>query len=202
MLYSKLGKLMLIKSLATLLLLLSLTSPIFAGQSPLETTKAFVASMKSVKTDGVSSYPKIDAFINFDHLTTETIRPHLKSFNETQVNTFKPLLQQLIRLVAYPQSGDFYSDSKYTYRKPTVDGDKAYVVMDVIFEKEDLEIELGYFWQKKDDNWLLTDLSFDEDSLVKDYQNQFGRIISKESVDSLNQKLQNKLTEIEKENKK
>jgi len=193
---------MLLKSLTTLLILMSLTIPAFAGLSPLETTKAFVESMKSVKTDGENSYPKIDTFINFDHLTTETIRPHLKSFNDKQIKTFKPLLQQLIRLVAYPQSGDFYTDSKYTYRKPTVNGDNAYVVMDVIFEKEDLEIELGYFWQKSNSNWLLTDLSFDEDSLVKDYQNQFGRIISKESVDSLNQKLQNKLTEIEKENRK
>ena len=181
---------------------MSLTIPAFAGLSPLETTKAFVASMKSVKTDGENSYPKIDTFINFDHLTTETIRPHLKSFNEKQIKTFKPLLQQLIRLVAYPQSGDFYTESQYTYRKPTVNGDNAYVIMDVIFEKEDLEIELGYFWQKTNNNWLLTDLSFDEDSLVKDYQNQFGRIIAKESVDSLNQKLQNKLTEIEKENNK
>jgi len=193
---------MLLKPLTTLLILMSLTVPAFAGLSPLETTKAFVASMKSVKTDGENSYPKIDTFINFDHLTTETIRPHLKSFNDKQINTFKPLLQQLIRLVAYPQSGDFYTDSKYTYRKPTVNGDNAYVIMDVIFEKEDLEIELGYFWKKTNNNWQLTDLSFDEDSLVKDYQNQFGRIISKESVDSLNQKLQNKLTEIEKENNK
>ena len=193
---------MLLKPLTTLLILMSLTVPAFAGLSPLETTKAFVASMKSVKTDGENGYPKIDTFINFDHLTTETIRPHLKSFNDKQINTFKPLLQQLIRLVAYPQSGDFYTDSKYTYRKPTVNGDNAYVVMDVIFEKEDLEIELGYFWKKTNNNWQLTDLSFDEDSLVKDYQNQFGRIISKESVDSLNQKLQNKLTEIEKENNK
>lgn len=193
---------MYLKSLAILALIFCSTGPVFADLSPLETTKAFVASMKSVKTNGEKSYPKIDTFINFDHLTTETIKPHLKSFNEKQINTFKPLLQQLIRLVAYPQSGDFYTDSKYTYRKPKIDGDKAYVVMDVIFEKEDLEIELGYFWQKMNKNWLLTDLSFDEDSLVKDYQNQFGRIIAKESVDSLNQKLQNKLTEIEKDNKK
>jgi len=190
------------KSIIALFLLFCSVSYVAAASTPLEQTKGFVAAMKSVKTNGEKSYTKIDKFINFDFLTSETIKPHLSHFNDAQIATFKPLLQQLIRLVAYPQSGDFYTDSKYTYQNPEIKTDKAYVIMDVIFEKEDLEIELGYFWQKFDNNWLLTDLNFDEDSLVKDYQNQFGRIINKEGVDALNDKLQKKLTEIEKENKK
>lgn len=193
---------MFLKLFTTVIFVTFFASMSLAAKTPLEQTQSFIAAMKSVKTQGDKSYPKIDAFINFDQLTSDTIKPHLKHFNKAQIKTFKPLLEELIRLIAYPQSGDFYSESTFTYQKPIINGDQAYVVMDVFFEKEDLEIELGYFWQMYDGQWLLTDLNFDEDSLVKDYQNQFGRILSKESVDSLNEKLKNKLTEIKKDNAK
>lgn len=172
-----------------------------AFSNPLDQTKAFVAAMKSVKNQGEKSYPKIDEFINFDHITSETIQPHIKAFSQDQIDSFKPLLEKLIRMVAYPKSGDFYSDSTYHYQKPQLNGNSALVNMDVVFEKEDLEIELGYYWQKNKNQWFLTDLSFDEDSLVKDYQNQFGRIINKEGVDYLIQRLKDKIIEIEKDKK-
>lgn len=173
----------------------------FAGNTPLEQTKAFVDAMKNVKTEGEKSYSVIDRFINYDQLTQETIKPHIKSFNDAQIALFKPLLEDLIRLISYPQSGDFYTDSSYTYQSPIIDKNKAYVGMELIFEKEDLEMELGYFWRKFGDEWQLVDLSFDEDSLVKDYQNQFGRLIAKDGVDNLIKKLQDKVAEIEKDNK-
>jgi len=178
------------------------TLPVLAANSPLEQTKAFVTAMKSVKTQGETSYPAIDKFIQYDQLTAETIKPHIASFNKTQSDSLKSSLETLIRLISYPQSGDFYTDSTYTYQTPIIKKNTAYVGMDIFFEEEDLEIELGYFWQKFDDEWRLVDLSFDEDSLVKDYQNQFGRLIAKDGVDSLIQKLQDRVTEIEKDNKR
>lgn len=193
---------MLLKNIAILFLLLCLSAPAMSANTPLEQTKAFVTAMKQVKTEGEKIYPTIDRFINYDQLTGETIRPHMSAFNTKQVARFKPLLAQLIRLISYPQSGDFYTDSVFTYQPAIIEKDKAYIGMDVVFEKEDLEMELGYFWEKKGNEWLLVDLSFDEDSLVKDYQNQFGRLIAKDGVNNLIKKLQDKVAEIEKDNKK
>lgn len=190
------------KYFAVFFILFSLALPVFATNSPLEQTKAFVAAMKSVKTQGEASYPAIDKFIQYEQLTAETIKPHISAFSKTQSDSLKSSLKTLIRLISYPQSGDFYSDSIYTYQTPVIKKNTAYVGMDVFFEEEDLEMELGYFWQKFDSEWRLVDLSFDEDSLVKDYQNQFGRLIAKDGVDNLIQKLQSKVTEIEKDNKK
>ncbi|HFE37934.1 MAG TPA: hypothetical protein ENK06_05890, partial [Gammaproteobacteria bacterium] len=149
--------------------------------------------------EGELSYPTIDKFINYDQLTLETIKPHLNAFTAKQVTTFQTLLKKLIRLISYPQSGDFYHDAIYTYQTPVVKNNQAFVVMDVVFEEEDLEMTLEYHWQKNADNdWQLVDLSFDEDSLVKDYQNQFARIITKEGTSGLIKRLKDKVIEIEK----
>ncbi len=173
-----------------------------AATEPLERTQKFVDAMIAVEPNNEKSYQKIDAFINYEQITSATIKPHRKYFNNQQAKKFKKLLRALIRKVSYPDSGAFYKESKYTYQKPKVTASKAVVIMDVLLIEEDLDLELGYYWNKDDKGeWKLVDLSFDEDSLVKDYQNQFGRILSKGSADDLIKKLEDKLSELNKNNK-
>ncbi len=175
-----------------------------ATSKPLERTKGFVDAMIAVEVNNEKSYQKIDAFINYEHITSATIKPHQKYFNPQQAKKFKKLLRALIRKVSYPDSGAFYKGSKYTYRKPEIRGSQVITVMDVLLVEEDLDLELGYTWEKantKRKEWKLIDLSFDGDSLVKDYQNQFGRILTKGDANELINKLESKLAELAKENK-
>jgi len=168
---------------------------------PAEQTKKMVAALKKVKKNKTATYNDVDTYIDFHLLTTESIAPHRAKFSNKQAKKFTRLFEALIRAVAYPQSSSFYAEAEISYQPAIIDGNKALVISETIIEKEDFEMTIGYEWTKTKKQWLLSDLLIDEDSLVKDYQNQFGRIIQKEGVDGLISKVAQKLLEIESEGK-
>jgi ABC-type transporter MlaC component len=164
----------------------------------MDSTKQFIDAVLKVKEGDENSYKKIDNYINYDIITTNTIAPHKGKFNKKQESKLKNDLTQLIRTVAYPQSGTFYKESKYTIVEPKKTGNKTLIIQNTYLPKEDMDMEIGYQWENIKGKWMITDITFDEDSMVKDYQNQFGRIISKNGVDGLLSKVEEKLKEMEK----
>ena len=165
---------------------------------PMDSTKKLIDAVLKVKKGDEASYKRIDNYFNFDAITSNAIEPHKAKFNSSQAKKLKTDLTQLIRIVAYPQSGTFYKESKYTYTEPAIKGKKALIIQNTYIPKEDLDLEIGYQWENAGGKWRITDITFDEDSIVKDYQNQFGRIISKNGVDGLLKKVEEKLKEMEK----
>ncbi len=187
-----------------LLLILSLFYPAFvlAESSPKEQTLAMIEALKQVKVNDETSYKKVDQYIDYQRLTSDSIAPQRSKFSDKQAKEFMALFSELIRKIAYPQSSTFYNDEKSEYQPTVITGDKALVVAESVIEKEDFEMEIGYQYTKTNGVWRLSDLFIDEDSLVKDYQNQFSRIILKEGVDGLIKKIKHKLKEIDAENSK
>lgn len=179
---------------------LLLSTPLSAktSESALDATKQFVKAMLDVKQGDDSSYKNIDQFVNYEVITSNSIAPHKSRFDEKQTKKIKDDLTDLIRTIAYPRSGTFLKDSKYSYSKPQTKGNKTLVVQNTYLPKEDLELDIGYQWEKINGRWMITDITFDEDSIVQDYQNQFGRIISKNGVDGLLKKVETKLLEVKK----
>jgi len=179
------------------------SAPVFATQAgPAEQTLAMIDALKQVKDNDSSTYKKVDPFINYKLLTTNSIAAHRSKFSDTQFKKFTRLFESLIRKVAYPQSSSFYEEAKVTYESPVFKGDSALVISETFIEKEDFEMTIGYQWAKTNDAWKLSDLILDDDSLVKDYQNQFGRIIGKEGVAGLIKKIENKIADIDAEKAK
>lgn len=169
---------------------------------PAEQTLAMINALKQVKKNDKSTFKDVDNYINFELLTRESIAPHRSKFTDEQAKKFSRTFESLIRLIAYPQSSSFYDEAKTSYHPPVIKGNKALVTSETTIEKEDFEMTIGYQWTKTNSTWQLSDLILDEDSLVKDYQNQFGRIIEKEGVDGLISKIEQKLLETESEVKK
>ena len=95
------------------------------------------------------------------------------------------MLEELIRMVAYPDSGAFLNEAKITIGAAKINGNKADVEMEALLEEEDFETIATYHWHKVKKQWKLFDVSFDGDSLIKDYQNQFGGIIKEKGVKGL-----------------
>lgn len=180
------------------LVLLSIALNVNAAADPKQRTDEFVKAMIAAKPGNEKTYKHIDQYINYDAITSETIAPHLAKFSIAQAKEFKTNLTALIRLVAYPQSGTFYKEAKYKYAEPKMKGSKAIVVQATYLPSEDLDMEIEYQWEKFNGNWMITDIGFDGDSMVKDYQNQFGRIISKDKVDGLIKRVNDKLKELKK----
>ncbi len=166
---------------------------------PLNRSQNFIQAFKAInaKQTDETAYKNVDAFINFNILSQDAIKPHRDKFSAQQASTFQTLFTQLIRLIAYPDTGLFFTENKYSYGKAINKDNLTLIPLNVLITEEDLEMELGLYWHQYQNQWLLTDISIDEDSMVKDYQNQFGRIINKSSVPELLKKLENKIAEIQ-----
>lgn len=196
-----------------LIALLLLAAPAaFAKDTPEARTQALVDTFKQVKTApeggtlseadkkaNVETYAHLDDFFDYDRITSEPIAPHRKSLNAEQLKKFTVEFRELIRLVAYPQSGAFLRQAKVTVKKGKAQGKVADVEMDATAPEQDVETHVLFRWDDKGTTWRIIDASFDGSSMVKDYQNQFGRIIKKDGADALLKKISTKLEEARKE---
>ena len=128
-------------------------------------------------------------FFDRERLTGDPVAPHKDKFKPVELEQFRTLFWETIRLIAYPDSGAFFRDAKWTLDDATIQADRADVPLHARLEKEDVTTDLSFHWRAQGDTWLLADVSFDGSSLVKDYQNQFGRILGKEGAAGLLKRL-------------
>jgi ABC-type transporter MlaC component len=177
--------------------------------TPDERTVALVDAFKSVRTapegkelsaedkraNGLA-FTVLDGFFNYDTLTQASIKPHVSKFSKPQLARFYTAFEELIRLISYPKSGAFLKDAQVRFGKSVVKSDqKTEVSMSARLPKEDVETRATFTWEKNKGQWYVTDVGFDGASMVKDYQNQFGRILAKEGAEGLLKRLDNKLME-------
>lgn len=181
-----------------------------AKEKPLERTEGLISAFKSVKsapegkeltpadkTANAAVYKKLDDFFEWDQLLGNPVEPHREKFSLEQLERCKAVFKQLIRIIAYPDSGDFFREAKYTLKQTAVMGDRAEVELVGELVEEDFEITITFHWVKSGSRWRIADVSFDDASLVKDYQNQFGRIIDKEGAQGLIKRMDDRLREEE-----
>lgn len=140
----------------------------------------------------------LDTLIDFKKLTDGPVKPHRKSLSKKQISIIKKLFKDAIRNIAYPKSGSFFSGAELTWGKAIANGKDVDIPLDIFVEEEDLEVGLLFHWTRVGKAWKLFDLSIDDASLVKDYQNQFGKIIQEEGAQSLVDKLEKRLNEAQK----
>ncbi|MBT6180224.1 MAG: hypothetical protein HOI23_23485 [Deltaproteobacteria bacterium] len=180
-------------------------------QSPLDKSRILVdvlqqvvqaADTKKLSATELASnkkiYAQLDQLIDFKKLTEGPVKPHKKSLSKKQVKTIKTLFKDAIRNIAYPKSGSFFKGAELTWGTPVQTGTQTDVPLDIFVEEEDLEVSLIFHWVQGGKTFKLFDLSIDDASLVKDYQNQFGKIIKEEGAATLVSKLKKRLDEAQK----
>ena len=188
---------MYLKYSLTLLFCFCATSALAKGD-PKTQTDAIIEAFKNVKSPpeegklsdadrkhNKGAFKALDAFFDYHTLTINTVKKNQKAFKKGQLKKFQKMLEELIRMVAYPDSGAFLNEAQITVGAAKINGNKADVEMEALLEEEDFETVATYHWHKVKKQWKLFDVSFDGDSLIKDYQNQFGGIIKEKGVKGL-----------------
>ncbi len=170
-----------------------------ADEPAVARTKALIAAFQKVKSDAPpeankAAFGELDGFLDFDVLATAPLEPRKDKFTPAQRKEFQTKFRELIRLIAYPNSGGFFREAEVKFLAPKKAGDVTVVTLDTRLPKEDLETEVGLHW--KGDK--LVDVSFDGDSLVADYRNQFTRIVDKEGAAGLIAKATERLETLQK----
>jgi phospholipid transport system substrate-binding protein len=171
-------------------------------------TEAFINAFKKVKSGDTLSpadkkanekaFAELDKFMDFETLTSKPLEPRAAKFTAKQKAQFATEFRDLVRRIAYPNSGDFFRDAKLKIGAPAEKAGATAVPIDAHLPKEDLRTTIELFWTNKGGALKLTDVAFDGDSLVKDYQNQFARIVDKEGAAGVMKKLEDKRAELAK----
>ncbi len=170
-----------------------------ASADPIARTQALIAAFKQVtkpaegasltpaqRATNAKAFTALDAYFDRATLTSRPIAPNVAKFSAAQKAAFKETFWSLIRLVAYPDSGAFFKEAKWSL-KPG----KAPLTVDLLaeLEEEDMETTVTFYWREIDGALRLVDVGFDGASLMKDYTAQFSRIIAKSGVEGLMKKL-------------
>jgi phospholipid transport system substrate-binding protein len=198
---------LLLAAAATALWLVGAATPTWAAAPAAERTESLIATFKKVKSGEKLSpadkkaneqlFGEIDKFMDFEAFTSRPIEPRASKFSAKQKAEFTSKFRDLVRAIAYPDSGGFFRDARMKIGAPVEKGGASAVPIDASIPKQDLKTKLEFFWEQKDGTLKLVDVAFDGDSLIKDYQNQFARIIDKEGVAGLLKKLDEKKAELD-----
>jgi phospholipid transport system substrate-binding protein len=176
-----------------------------AAQDPaLMRTEQMIAAFKKVKPgataqSNAAAFSELDSLIDYETITSRAIEPRAAKFAPAQKAEYQKKFRELIRLIAYPDSGDFFRRAKLTFKPVNTQGPETRVSFVAKLPEEDLATEVTLHWNKGGNgNLRMVDVSFDGDSLVRDYQNQFSRIIDRDGVNGLMKKLDERRAELDK----
>lgn len=175
-----------------------------ATADPVARTQAMVAAFQKVpaRTSPASraavdkAFADLDGYLDFDTLTHEPIRPHLAKFDAAQRAAFAIRFREVVRLVAYPDSGEFFRKATLKIGAPRAGNGGTWVDIAARLPEDGSDTKMGLLWRSVGGALRIADLTFDGDSLVRDYQNQFGRILDKEGAAGLLKRLDSKKAEL------
>lgn len=145
-------------------------------------------------------FAELDTMFDWDYLILEPIKPRADKFSPAEKDEFNKKFKEVIRLVAYPDSGAFFRKAKWKFTDAKDKGEKGASVA-IEAKREDLETKVDLQFHKVGADLKLYDVEFDGDSLVKDYQNQMVRIVDKGGAKELIGKVDKRKADLEKPKK-
>jgi ABC-type transporter MlaC component len=179
-----------------------------AQANPTDRTHGLADAMKAIVTapeggtltaeqqaSNCKRFDELDGFFNYDQIIGTALASVKDKLDAKQYAEFNTKFRELIRMIAYPNSGAFLRRATSTYGAAKISGAKATVDVESSIEEEDFRNSVRYTWAKEGESWRITDIAFDGASLVKDYQNQFKRIVDKEGAAGLLKRLNAKYEE-------
>ena len=172
-------------------------------------TEALVAAFKRVKDDdgklsdadkaaNAKTYAELDALLAREHFTAAAIAPRKDKFSAAELKAFQEQFWDVVQRIAYPGSGAFFREGQVKYAEPKEKGGIWTHELTAYIPSEDLETVVALQWKLEGGKLRIVDVLFDGDSLVKDYQNQFARIVDKDGAAGLLKKLAEKREELTK----
>ena len=172
-----------------------------AVADPVARTQALIAAFQKVpaRVKGVPSdkgFAELDGFLDFDAITQDPIRPHLAKLDAKQRAEYTAKFREVVRLVAYPDTGAFFRSAKVKVGAARPGNGGSWVDLDTRSPEDSVDVRVGLLWKSDGGPLKVADLTFDGDSLIRDYQNQFGRILTKEGAAGLLKRLEDKRAEL------
>jgi ABC-type transporter MlaC component len=138
----------------------------------------------------------IDRVTDFDSISHRVIDPFCQNLTEAQCKTFNRLFQRLLRVSSIKKMGRHRAE-RFEYLGEEVTGTTA--IVRTLAYYEDDKVHLDYHMEQEDGKWLIFNYVVDDVDTIRNYRKQFIRLFARHSFDKIQERLEKKITEYEKE---
>ncbi len=170
--------------------------------SPAQGTRDLVAAITAQKKSQTKAMSKVKAYFDYDHLVSAPIEPHKAKLNAEQLAKYTQMFRELLENAPLIASLGNGKKLEYTIGAPITVDHAVTVSLQAYDAETDMETSVAFIWAKRDATWRVVDVSLDGASMLKGYQNQFGRIIKKEGADGLLSRLEERLKKVKSQHAK
>ena len=141
------------------------------------------------------AFKKVRSYFDYDHLVDVPIESHRDKLTKKHLVRYARPSRELLEMAPLIAAIGAGAERKYPIGKPEKQNGSVNVSLQAYEAKTDMDTSIMFHWRELEGGWRVTDVTLDGVSLVKGYQNQFGRILKKEGAEGLLQRLEKRLSE-------
>ncbi|NIQ03615.1 MAG: hypothetical protein GWM98_27430 [Nitrospinaceae bacterium] len=179
--------------------------PLAAGEkSPEKCVQELLNAIQQIKTGEPLSPQDIENnrkysdraldLLNLDEVSQKTLGKYWEKLSPNDREKFSSLLRQLFVHVAFPNSGQFFSDLQLVYEDTRFDRSQAVVPVRVIHPDEG-EVAIDFYLRKRRNQWEVVDVLLDSVSMRNNLRNQFYKVIGQKDYGELVRRMEKRLQE-------
>jgi len=191
--------------LAVILAMTFIAGPAFAiKRSPRQCVEELLGTIQKIRTGDQLSPEQRKAnsarsqkalnYLDIAEISQKTLGKYWSKRTDEEKVRFSKLLGDLFIFVAFPNSGQFFTDLDLAFAESEIEKTKAFVPMTVVHKNEG-EIEIDFFLKQNSDDWKVVDVHMDGVSMRNNLRSQFYKIISKNNFGDLVRRMEKKLKE-------
>jgi len=188
----------------SVLLLLTVFAPSAFGTQPLDTLKGPVDQIIQILNDPQYKDPSkrdfqhdkiweiVSAIFDFKAISRLTVGRYWKKFAPSEKEAFRDVFSQFLGNTYISKIQGEYQNEKVVFLgQKMISESKAQVNTKLV--REGVETPVNYRMYRRKDNWKIYDVKIEGVSLVKNYRDQFRKLLLKKSPAQLIERVQEKL---------
>jgi phospholipid transport system substrate-binding protein len=188
----------------TVMGLLVLYTKTWAANSPSEMIRSATNQVKAVLENPAYQgeehqqerikqvWPIVEPYFDVQGIAQSTLGVHWRERTEEERRQFVQLFTVLIEKTYSSALTRYTSDVQFAFDQERIDGDFSEVDTRLINPSLNKSIPIQYKLHRIGGDWRIYDVVIENVSLVRNYRNQFNRILSQSSYDELVQALKKK----------
>ncbi len=140
---------------------------------------------------------QLQGFFDFHKLTKDALAKRYDDLSEDEFNELKGLVEALVTK-NYQKNIEKTINYKVTFvGEDTLSGGAERKVRTKVEKRgsDDAPVEINYVLHQNDGKWMVYDIETEGSSMLRNYRNQFGKVIRRDGFATLIRKLRDKLNE-------
>jgi phospholipid transport system substrate-binding protein len=136
----------------------------------------------------------MDEVTSFDTIADNAVDQHCGAISDELCREFKSTFVKLLQVSSVKRLGRYRAD-RFVYLDERVEGDRAVVETEAYYGVE--RVKLDYYLRRVKGRWWIVDYAVEGAGTVKNYRQQFRRLLRKENVEDVIGRLRRRIEEYE-----